>query len=131
MFGRWEEGCNFVQNPLKNRNWAYEYGGLGQSSNPCSDTFSGSGPASEVEVANVQNFILANKDRIKYYNDLHSAASMVLFPWGYSPQSNPDADDQLTVFTRAAEALNAVHGYEYVVGSVFETIYPASVRPYI
>ena len=86
MFGRWEEGCNFVQNPLKNRNWAYEYGGLGQSSNPCSDTFSGSGPASEVEVANVQNFILANKDRIKYYNDLHSAASMVLFPWGYSPQ---------------------------------------------
>ena len=45
----------------------------------------------------------------------------------YSPQSNPDADDQLTVFTRAAEALNAVHGYEYVVGSVFDTIYPASV----
>ena len=106
----------------------------------------------------MQNFILANKDRIKYYNDLHSAASMVLFPWGYSPQvqnrfqgshtiepnlanyklkvlyhfytpkSNPDADDQLTVFARAAAALNAVHGYEYVVGSVFDTIYPASVH---
>ena len=38
----------------QNRNWAYEYGGLGQSSSPCSDTYSGSGPASEVEVANVQ-----------------------------------------------------------------------------
>ena len=59
---------------------------MGQSSNPCSDTYSGTGPASEVEVANVQNFILANKDRIKYYNDLHSAASMILFPWGWSPQ---------------------------------------------
>ena len=110
-----------------NRNFEYGYGGVGQSGSPCSDTYSGTGPASEIEVQNVQNFVLANKDMIRYYNDLHSAASLILFPWGYTNQDNPDAADQLEVFSRARDALEAVHGYDnYVVGDVFHTIYPAS-----
>ena len=59
---------------------------MGQSSNPCSRYYSGSGPASEVEIANLQNFILANNENMVFFQDVHSAASMVLFPWGYSPQ---------------------------------------------
>merc|ERR1712117_771984 len=77
--------------------------------------------------ANIQNFVLANNDNMVYFMDLHSAASMVLFPWGYSPQANPDYDDQLTVFSRARDALAATNGYDgYVVGDVWSTIYPAS-----
>jgi len=110
-----------------NRNWDFQYGGVGQSSNPCSDSYSGSGPASEVEIANLQNFILANNENMVFFQDVHSAASMVLFPWGYSPQANPDYDDQLTVFSRARDALAATNGYDgYVVGDVWSTIYPAS-----
>ena len=109
-----------------NRNFEYEYGGEGQSDLPCSNTYSGSGPASEIEITNVQNFILANKDQIKFFNDMHSYASLVLLPWGYGSQTNDDLDDQLTLFARAAEACFAVHGQEYIVGPLYDTLYPAS-----
>ena len=73
-----------------NRNFEFAYGGEGQSDSPCSNTFSGSGPASEVEVATTQNFILANKGKIKFFNDVHSYASLVLLPWGYAGDANAD-----------------------------------------
>ena len=34
--------------------------------------------------------------------------------------------DQLTLFARAAEACFAVHGQEYIVGPLYDTLYPAS-----
>ena len=44
-------------------------------------------------------------------------------------KANPDYDDQLTVFSRARDALAATNGYDgYVVGDVWSTIYPVS-RP--
>ena len=109
-----------------NRNFEYEYGGEGQSDLPCSNTYSGSGPASEIEITNVQNFILAHKEQIKFFNDMHSYASQVLLPWGYSNETNADLDDQMTLFTRAAEACFAVHGEEYEVGPLHDTLYAAS-----
>lgn len=57
---------------------------LGASSNPCSDTFCGYSPESEIEVKNVANFIRRNKAIIKAYLTVHSYSQLLLFPYSYS-----------------------------------------------
>lgn len=56
---------------------------LGASSNPCSDTYCGSRPESEIEVQNVANFIRKNKASIKAYLTIHSYSQLLLFPYSY------------------------------------------------
>lgn len=57
--------------------------GLGASSNPCSDTYCGATPESEIEVKNVANFIRKNKASIKAYITVHSYSQLLLFPYSY------------------------------------------------
>ena len=66
------------------------------------------------------------KGKIKFFNDVHSYASLVLLPWGYAGETNADLEDQLILFTKAAEACFAVHGEQYFVGPLYDTLYPAS-----
>ena len=58
------------------RNWGFHWNTGGSSSNPCADTYMGSEAFSEVENRNVRDFLLANKDQIKFYNNLHSYRSL-------------------------------------------------------
>merc|ERR1712192_320136 len=67
----------------------------GSSSNPCADTYMGSEAFSEVENRNVRDFLLANKDQIKFYNNLHSYSQLILLPWGFG-YDLPDNIDDLT-----------------------------------
>lgn len=55
-----------------NRNWDFHWGGSGASSNPCAPNYRGREAASEVEVRNVQNFLLERKGDIKLYLSMHS-----------------------------------------------------------
>lgn len=57
---------------------------LGASSNPCSDTYCGATPESEIEVKNVADFIRKNKGSIKAYLTVHSYSQLLLFPYSYS-----------------------------------------------
>ena len=109
-----------------NRNWDYEWGGLGTSSDPCSNIYHGPSAFSEIENANVRDFVMRHADNIKFFNDVHAAASMALFPWGYTEEYSETHADLMDVFTRAADALESVHGYVYAVGTVYEVIYPCS-----
>lgn len=56
---------------------------LGASSNPCSDTYCGASPESEIEVKNVANFIRKHKASIKAYLTIHSYSQLLLFPYSY------------------------------------------------
>lgn len=56
---------------------------LGASSNPCSDTFCGYSPESEIEVKNVADFIRRNKSIMKAYITVHSYSQLLLFPYSY------------------------------------------------
>jgi murein tripeptide amidase MpaA len=83
-----------------NRNFDYAFGQLpGASDSPCSDAYHGAEAFSEVEIANVRDFILRHKDQIKFFNDMHAAASMVLLPWGYTDERTDDYIDQMNFFT--------------------------------
>ena len=83
----------------------------------------------------MRDFLLANKDQIKFYNNIHSYSQLILLPWGWG-YDLPDNIDDLTRVTRphlltlllhplltltsqlanlGHDALKAVHGKEYEV----------------
>ncbi len=81
-----------------NRNFGYQWMTGGASPLHCSDTYGGPEPWSEIEVANVRDFLL-EQNNVVYYQSLHSAANTIMYPWGYtcSLVGNPDAEDQQRV----------------------------------
>ena len=51
---------------------------------------------------------------------------MVLLPWSYTNRRTSDYNDQIAFARRAANALKAVHGHVYQVGTGSELLYVAS-----
>jgi len=97
-----------------NRNWEYEWGTGGSSSNCCSDTFKGPSAFSEIELQNVAAYTSSIPNLI-FFNDVHSYSQLVLTPWGWTAQPAPGDDERATVFQKGVEATFAVHGTEYTV----------------
>ena len=77
-----------------NRNFDVAWGGLGTSTNKCSEIYTGPAPFSEPETAAMRNFIMnrANADW-RVYTALHSYAQMILTPWGYTYDLPSDYSD--------------------------------------
>jgi len=110
--------CNFgCLGVDPNRNWEYQWGTGGSSSNCCSDTFKGPSAASEIEIQNVVAYTTGLKNLV-FFNDVHSYSQLVLTPWGWTIQKCPGKDDMDAVFQRGVEATYAVHGTTYTVISV-------------
>ncbi|MBW3890960.1 hypothetical protein HHB72_11030, partial [Neisseria meningitidis] len=89
---------------------------VGASSNPCSDTFCGQTPESEIEVKNVADFIRRNKSIIKSYITVHSYSQLLLFPYSYTYDLAADHSELLKVAEGASVALNSLHGTRYTIG---------------
>lgn len=71
-----------------NRNYDFHWGGSGASTNPRSDTYRGSAPASEPEVQAIQQRVSAVKPGIMI--DWHSYSELNLYPWGDTKSPTPD-----------------------------------------
>ncbi|KAI8918028.1 hypothetical protein BC831DRAFT_507358 [Entophlyctis helioformis] len=98
-----------------NRNFPTS-GRQGASSNPCDDTYRGTGPASTKEAQAIINYIKATPN-------------LWMFPWGYAcnvdiPQ--PDLDDLTAASQKAVAALKAVNGVTFKSGPSCKTIYAAA-----
>ena len=89
-----------------NRNFPFEWNCCGGSStNQCSQTFHGGGPASEPETQAVVNYIQSNFSDQRgpgandaaplttegIYLDIHSSGRLVLWPWGSTSDPAPNA----------------------------------------
>uniref|UniRef100_A0A8B9JWM5 Carboxypeptidase B n=1 Tax=Astyanax mexicanus TaxID=7994 RepID=A0A8B9JWM5_ASTMX len=109
-----------------NRNFDAGWCTLGASSNPCSDTYCGSTPESEIEVKNVANFIRNNKSIIKAYLTIHSYSQLLLFPYSYKYGLAADHAELLSVAEAASTALRSLYGTKYTSGPGATTIYPAA-----
>merc|ERR1712013_917852 len=109
-----------------NRNWGFHWGTGGSSSDPCSDTYMGSEPFSEVENRNVRDFLIAHKDQIKFYNNVHSYSQLVLVPWGWGYEEPDNIDDLYGVANKGNDALYAVHQKTFEVGCIPCLLYVAS-----
>ncbi|XP_030625017.1 carboxypeptidase B [Chanos chanos] len=109
-----------------NRNFDAGWCTLGASSNPCSDTYCGSSPESEVEVKAVADFIRKNKATIKAYLTIHSYSQLLLFPYSYTYNLCKDHSELLSVAEGAASALRSLYNTRYTSGPGAATIYPAA-----
>ncbi|XP_047193887.1 carboxypeptidase B [Hippoglossus stenolepis] len=101
-----------------NRNFDAGWCSMGASNNPCSDTFCGYTPESEIEVQNVANFIRRNRSIIKAYLTVHSSTPLILFHFCFLLF--------MEVAEGASAALRSLYGTRYTSGPGATTIYPAA-----
>jgi len=102
-----------------NRNYDYEWGTSGISTNPCSDTYCGPSPHSEPEIQAYVNFV-ENHEFITNVT-FHSVAGMVLLPWGYDHTVHTPDD---ALFRTMANEMAKYNGYQ--VGQAGEILYDCS-----
>lgn len=109
-----------------NRNFNAGWCTVGASSNPCSDTYCGSSPESEIESKNLANFIRTNKSIIKAYLTVHSYSQLLLFPYSYKYDLAAHHSELMSVSQGAIAALRSLYGTKYTSGPGAATIYPAA-----
>jgi len=109
-----------------NRNWDFHWSETGASGDSCSQTYYGPEPFSEVEARNVRDWVGARKDRIVFYQTLHSYSQLILIPWGYTETPAPGYDAMYDLALRGYDALHAVHGEYYEVGCIPCVLYTAA-----
>jgi PKD repeat protein len=87
-----------------NRNHSFMWGGGGSSPDPCAQTYRGTAAASEYETTYLQNLILtlipdqrgpgindpAPDNTTGIFITVHSAAGLVLWPWGFTASPAPN-----------------------------------------
>lgn len=93
-----EQGMNWRKNTHEhgryrgtdlNRNYGHHWGEGGASSSPSSDTYRGEHAFSEPETQAVRDFIVGHKN-LKVMMSYHSFSNLILWPWGYTKQRNPN-----------------------------------------
>jgi len=92
-----------------NRNYGFEWGTGGSSSDPGNDTYKGPTPFSEPETTAIKDFIDA-RSNITSLLSFHTFSELVLYPWGHKYDSI-DGDD-LAVFEKMARTMAAWNGYK-------------------
>ena len=65
-----------------NRNYGYQWGTGGSSSDTNSETYKGTAPFSEIESTAIKNYIEANAN-ITILLSVHSFSKLILYPWGH------------------------------------------------
>ncbi len=111
-----------------NRNYPFDYGGLGTSTNPCSDTYRGPSALSEAESVALTSFEASifpdqraetsssppdqttpvSLDASGVYIDLHSNGRGTWFPWGNTNNGSAPNATQLQTIARKIAFLNGL-----------------------
>jgi len=95
-----------------NRNYNDHWGEGGSSSNPCSDTYMGTGAASEAETRNINEYFLLNQP-IYGSIDWHAYSQLMLRPYGWSRSAAPDEAMSKEIGDKMRDAARAVNGLSY------------------
>jgi len=111
-----------------NRNWGYEWGGDGASTDPQSDTYRGASAFSEPETQTMRDLALGFGDDLAAHIDYHSFSQLILWPFGYAfdvTTPEPDRTFYATLTNDMSQTIESVHGafYEPVQSWM---LYPAS-----
>ncbi|XP_055600315.1 zinc carboxypeptidase-like [Uranotaenia lowii] len=110
-----------------NRNFPHHWMDGGSSSNPCTDTYAGPEPASEIETKVLMNYFELHKEKIHFYLSFHSYSQLILLPFGYQNADKVDRFyDWMEMAEAAAIALYKRFGTQYTVGNTADVLYIAS-----
>jgi len=87
----------------------------GSSRVPSSDTYCGTAPFSEPEIAGIRSFI-DSRPEIQGGVDFHTVGPLLLWPWQYTYDRVPQRDYLMfsNIFRDVANAINLRHGQRYV-----------------
>ncbi|KAL6261347.1 hypothetical protein P5V15_006444 [Pogonomyrmex californicus] len=105
-----------------NRNWNYKWS---TNNRPCSNSYGGSEPFSEVETKSMSEYIESISDKFYAYISFHSFKQLLMFPYGYTKRHIDNHDELEAIALKAAVALKKKYGTEYQIGNIAETIYSA------
>ncbi|KAK2817812.1 hypothetical protein Q7C36_021745 [Tachysurus vachellii] len=109
-----------------NRNFYANWGMVGISRNCCSEIYNGPSALSEPEAKAVTDFLSDNRDNILCFLTIHSYGQLILLPYGHPNITAPNEDELMKVGLAAADAIKAVHGMDYTVGTPPNVLYPNS-----
>lgn len=101
-----------------NRNYPFQWGGVGSSGDPCDDTYRGPSPGSEPENQTYMSFVDDHEFILNI--SFHSVAGMVLLPWSYTNAHTPDD----ALFRAIGHEMAKYNGYQ--VGQSGEILYNCS-----
>ncbi|XP_071574831.1 zinc carboxypeptidase-like [Temnothorax nylanderi] len=119
-------GLSFCRGSDPNRNWGYKWGTGGSSFFPCSETYAGSAPFSDIETKSMSEYIKSISDKFYAYISFHSYSQLLMFPYGYTKAHLENYEDSYAIGTKSADALKKRYGTEYQVGDIADTVYVAS-----
>jgi len=108
-----------------NRNWGFQWGGQGASTQQSSDTYRGTAAFSEPETRAYRDWATP-RTNIAAHLDIHSYSELLLWPWGYTGTLCPDQASFSRVGNLMHAAILASDAHDYLAGPVYTTIYPAS-----
>ena len=108
-----------------NRNWGYQWGGQGASTQQNSETYRGTAAFSEPETRAYRDWATP-RTNIAAHLDIHAYSELLLWPWGYTGTPSSQEASFGRVGTVMHDAIQAVGGRDYLAGPVYTTIYPAS-----
>lgn len=92
-----------------NRNYGYQWGTGGSSSDTSSDVYKGTQPFSEIETTAVKNYIEAHGN-ITVLLSFHSFSKLILYPWGHKYDGIETPND-LSVHEVMARKMAEWNGY--------------------
>jgi hypothetical protein len=95
--------------PNRNFPQKWNYDDEGSSSDPASETYRGTGPASEPETKAMDG--LQKRIRFEFQVNYHSAAELLLYPFGWQVET-PSADDPIFVAMSGTDENPAINGQE-------------------
>eukprot|EP00039_Didymoeca_costata_P031543 m.35215 g.35215 ORF g.35215 m.35215 type:complete len:436 (-) comp8858_c0_seq1:57-1364(-) len=104
-------GSNCMGTDL-NRNYDERWGESGGSTNPCSDTYWGTGPWSAPETAQTSEYFTKNAPIIGAI-DNHAYGQIFLRPWGYTFTDTPDENKLRECGAKMASGLQGVYGTKF------------------
>lgn len=92
-----------------NRNYGYQWGTGGSSSNTTSEVYMGPSPFSEVETIAMKNYIESHTN-ITTLLSLHAYSQLILYPWGHKYDGIPTPNDK-AVHEKMAVTMAQWNGY--------------------
>ncbi|CAG7732170.1 unnamed protein product [Allacma fusca] len=105
-----------------NRNFGFHFRDGGSSTNPCSETYSGSEAFSEVENQHVRDEINKISKELVAYISLHSYSQYILLPFGHNNRRIPQYDAYMDLGRRIAQATAARYGTQFVHGNIVDLL---------
>ena len=108
-----------------NRNWGFQWGGLGASTQQSNETYRGTTAFSEPETRAYRDWAQPRAN-IAAHLDIHAYSELLLWPWGYTGSFSADQASFDRVGTAMHDAILAAEGHDYLAGPIYSTIYPAS-----